>query len=331
MLASRNRAGHSGIKDPPMDFMNLAAALIYWVIVAIWTATLCTIAVLYSRNPPVFGTTRLLLAVLALDTLRNLFENSYFGLFFGSRYGLLPAKFAVILGDPLLLIVPKLTNIAAGCIVLGVLLLRWLPTAVRERVKSEQDARYLRELAEIDGLTGLFNRRHFLDLANREWERCRRYNRPLSLIMIDIDLFKDINDRFGHDVGDRVIVQVANACHGRKRGSDAVARMGGEEFTMLLPETGLQDACIVAERIRQAVSEIVLEPRDRRIKISISAGVSAAGDANGLADLIKHADLALYEAKSAGRNRVRNFKGNAQDPLSPLDGPAARARDPISA
>ena len=93
------------------------------------------------------------------------------------------------------------------------------------------------DLASIDGLTGLFNRRHFLELAESEWSRFDRYERPLSLVMIDIDRFKSINDRFGHDVGDRVIEHVASICREGKRASDIVARIGGEEFVMLLPET----------------------------------------------------------------------------------------------
>jgi diguanylate cyclase (GGDEF)-like protein len=298
--------------------MNLAAALIYWVIVAIWLTVLGTLAMFYLRNSSVFGTTRLLLAVLALDTARNLFENIYFGLYFGGKYGLLPAAYADVLGHPFLLIVPKLTNVAAGCFVLGVLLLRWLPAAIRERAKSEKDAEGLRELAAVDGLTGLFNRRHFLNLVEAEWDRHRRYARPLSLIMIDIDLFKSINDRFGHDAGDRVLVQVANAFRDFKRSSDIAARYGGEEFTLLLPETELKDACIVAERLRQEVSRQVLDATDRTTTVSISVGVSAATQAGSLADLIKYADIALYEAKSAGRNRIRIFDETTVETFLPF-------------
>ncbi len=298
--------------------MNLAAALIYWVIVAIWLTVLGTLAMFYLRNSSVFGTTRLLLAVLALDTIRNLFENTYFGLYFGGRYGLLPSSYAEILGHPFLLIIPKLANVAAGCFVLGVLLMRWLPAAIRERAKSEQDASGLRELAAVDGLSGLFNRRHFLNLAEAEWDRHRRYDRPLSLIMIDIDLFKSINDRFGHDAGDRVLVQVANAFRDFKRSSDIAARYGGEEFTLLLPETELKDACIVAERLRQEVSRQVLDATDRTTAVSISVGVSTATQASSLADLLKYADIALYEAKSAGRNRIRIFDEATVETLLPF-------------
>jgi PAS domain S-box-containing protein len=118
--------------------MNLATALIYWVIVAIWLTVLTTILVVFKRNPSMFGPTRLLLAVVAIDTFRNIVENVYFGLYFGARFGLFPAPLGEFLGNPGLLIAPKLANVAAGCVVLGLLLKRWLPIAMRERQVSEQ-------------------------------------------------------------------------------------------------------------------------------------------------------------------------------------------------
>ena len=114
-----------------------------------------------------------------------------------------------------------------------------------------QQADKLKELAIVDGMTGIFNRRHFLSLAEMEWSRHQRYRHPLSLLMLDIDDFKSINDKFGHDVGDRVIVQVADICRCQKRKSDVVARFGGEEFLILLPENNLKNARRVAERLRR--------------------------------------------------------------------------------
>ena len=109
--------------------MNLAAALIYWVIVSLWLAVLGTVAVAYVRNPRTFGATRLLLAVVAIDTLRNVVENLYFGLYFGAQYGLFPGAIVGVLGNPNLLIIPKLINVAAACAVLGLLLL-WVMMAM---------------------------------------------------------------------------------------------------------------------------------------------------------------------------------------------------------
>src|SRR4051812_45399977 len=106
------------------SIMSIAAALIYWVIVAVWLIVLATIVVFYIRNPRAFGTTRLLLAVIGIDTIRNIVENVYFGLYFGGQYGLFSSEISKLLGNPYLLIVPKLINVAAGCLVLGLLLHR---------------------------------------------------------------------------------------------------------------------------------------------------------------------------------------------------------------
>jgi diguanylate cyclase (GGDEF)-like protein len=287
--------------------MSLATALTYWVIVLLWLTVLATVAGFYIRNPRTFGTTRLLLAVLAIDTLRNIVENSYFGAYFGGLYGLFPGSFVAVLGHPLLLILPKLLNIVAGVFVLLILLLRWLPATVHERKSSDETAEDLREQATHDGLTGLFNRRHFLALAEAEWDRARRYGRPLSLLMCDIDLFKSINDRFGHDAGDRVIVAIAQACRDHTRGADIVARVGGEEFVVLLPETNADDAQVLAERLRQAVGVLRLSHPEADLAATISIGVADESGAKDVAEMMKRADRALYAAKRDGRNRVCAF------------------------
>ena len=121
--------------------MSLIAALVYWVIIAIWLAVLTTVGVSYLRNHSTFGATRLLLTVLAIDTCRNIVENVYFGLYFGAQYGLFPGAIVGVLGKPGLLIIPKLLNVVAACVVLGLLLLRWLPMAMRERAQAASDVR----------------------------------------------------------------------------------------------------------------------------------------------------------------------------------------------
>jgi diguanylate cyclase (GGDEF)-like protein len=295
--------------------MNMAAAMIYWLIVTIWLTVLTTVIAFYVRDPRTFGTTRLLLAVIAIDTSRNVFENVYFGLYFGGRYEIFPAVFAEVLGKPALLIVPKLANVAAGCVVLGLLLWRWLPAAIRERLKLDETATDLRTMAAIDGMTGLFNRRHFDLLAAAEWERFHRYRRPLSILIVDIDLFKSINDRYGHRVGDRVIVQIAAACRDQQRKPDIIARLGGEEFALLLPETELQGALTVAERLRDIISRNILAIQDDNIAVTVSIGVGEARAGSTLEDLLDDADMALYEAKGGGRNRVCCYeRGNASKP-----------------
>ena len=290
--------------------MSVAAALIYWVIVAVWLIVLATIAVFYVRNPRTFGTTRLLLAVIGIDTIRNIVENVYFGLYFGGQYGLFSSEMSKFLGNPYLLIVPKLINVAAGCLVLGLLLHRWLPSAVRERGKSERDADDLKTLANTDGLTGLYNRRHFDAIGASEWARFQRYRRPLSVLLMDVDHFKAVNDRFGRDLGDNALKIIASVCTSVRRGSDTAARIGGEEFGLLLPETTSEAAFALAERLRVQVRACTPTLEGQRVELSVSIGIAEADP--GMTDihvLLKRADQALYEAKHNGRNRVAIARG----------------------
>jgi diguanylate cyclase (GGDEF)-like protein len=287
--------------------MNTVAGLVYWVIVCIWFSIFCTAAAFYVANRRTFGTTKLLLVVLGLDALRNVVENIYFGLYFGSKFGLFNPAMGIYLGNPYRLILPKLANIAAGCIVLGLLLLRWLPAAIRERAAAESQAKILHELATVDGMTGLQNRRDFMAQAELEWHRQRRYGRQLSLVILDIDHFKTINDRFGHDVGDMVITEIAQLCQFTKRATDIAGRLGGEEFAILLPETDVEAAAMFAERLRNIVARKAPALPEEAGHATVSIGVSNAANANSMAELFKQADAAMYHAKHAGRNLVRRF------------------------
>src|SRR6266481_493461 len=121
--------------------MSVAAALIYWVIIALWLAVLTTISVTFVRNPRTFGAVRLLLSVIVIDTVRNIIENLYFGLYFGGQYGLFPAAIVGVLGNPSYLILPKVMNVVAACSVFGLLVLRWLPQASKERADADADLR----------------------------------------------------------------------------------------------------------------------------------------------------------------------------------------------
>jgi diguanylate cyclase (GGDEF)-like protein len=173
---------------------------------------------------------------------------------------------------------------------------------VSDLVRSADE---FKELATTDGLTELFNRRHFLKLADEAWERLERYSSPLSLLMIDIDNFKSINDRYGHDVGDLVIARVADVCREGKRAPDVAARLGGEEFALLLPETDLQDASLAAERLRKMVAEHPIITASGTVSATVSIGIAqASSDTPTIAELLKQADRALYQAKRSGRNRV---------------------------
>src|SRR5215471_546932 len=285
--------------------MNVAAASIYWVIVVLWVTVLVTVLVSYVKNPRAFGTTRLLLCVLAIDTFRNIFENVYFGLYFGGLYGLFPHDVLTVLGQPLLLIVPKILNVLAGCVVLGLLLLRWLPMAINERELAAQYTGHLEDLATTDALTKLYNRRHFESAARAELARFQRYFRPLSILILDVDHFKGVNDRFGHAVGDTVLIGVADACRSIKRASDIAARIGGEEFAILLPETNEEAARSFAERLRKEVTECAPIVQGEKLALTVSVGVAIATRYTTRVNaLLQAADEALYQAKRTGRNRV---------------------------
>jgi diguanylate cyclase (GGDEF)-like protein len=166
-------------------------------------------------------------------------------------------------------------------------------------------AEELERLATTDGMTGIYNRRHFMTLADHEWSRARRYARPLSFLMIDIDYFKSINDNFGHQVGDQMIMHLANLARDCKRDCDVLARIGGEEFALLLPETDLDQAGVVAERLRLAVVANPLSAACGPVPGTVSIGVATASeDMKDISELMKASDQALYDAKRAGRNRV---------------------------
>ncbi|QWZ07666.1 diguanylate cyclase [Nocardioides panacis] len=161
-----------------------------------------------------------------------------------------------------------------------------------------------RELADMDGLTHLPNRRRFEIDIDTEWERCRRYGRPMSLIMMDLDHFKRLNDEHGHLLGDQVLREVATAVNGVLRSTDTAYRYGGEEIVVLLRETGLEDAALAAERLREAVS-VIRVVEHPQVTVSTSAGVAARhASMSHYTGLVSKADKALYEAKRLGRNRV---------------------------
>jgi len=170
----------------------------------------------------------------------------------------------------------------------------------------------LRALATCDSLTGAANRRHFVELAQREHERSLRAGAPLSLCLFDADHFKGINDQYGHVAGDHVLSALAQAARGALRASDVLGRLGGEEFAMLLPDTDLAGALVVAERVRVAVAASEVQGGEVRsagtsgaIRVTISIGVAERGPGESLEALLKRADRSLYAAKDAGRNRVQ--------------------------
>lgn len=175
----------------------------------------------------------------------------------------------------------------------------------REIAERQQAQARLMELATTDSLTGLHNRRYFMDTATQEFERARRYQTPLSLLMIDADRFKSINDRFGHHIGDEVLKALAMIGQRQLRETDLFARLGGEEFAILLPQTDLADARVVAERLRQTIAEHTVDTEQGLLNFTVSLGLSSLSPVTAdLDDLLRQADVALYQAKQNGRNRV---------------------------
>jgi len=159
--------------------------------------------------------------------------------------------------------------------------------------------------AITDTLTGFYNRRGFIELGRREVERALRFGHPLSALMLDIDLFKQINDLHGHLIGDRVLVGLTNRCAQELRQIDLLGRYGGDEFVVLLPETSLENAQCVAERLRTTAANIPIVANGTPLQITISVGVAALDEKiKTLENLMDQADQALYQAKEAGRDRV---------------------------
>lgn len=178
------------------------------------------------------------------------------------------------------------------------------------RLKETQDKLtranvHLRKLATTDPLTELYNRRHFFELSSKELARCHRFNKPMGILMIDIDHFKLVNDNWGHVTGDKLLQQLAITMQACFRELDILARIGGEEFAACLPETEIEGAMHAAERMKNAIESLVLEEDRGPLSVTASIGVAQRDETVlDLSYLLKQADEALYQAKAAGRNRV---------------------------
>ena len=167
--------------------------------------------------------------------------------------------------------------------------------------------------AITDALTGIYNRRGLFEIGEFEFLRARRINRPLCALMLDIDHFKRVNDHYGHATGDQALRKIAERCVTSARTVDLIGRYGGEEFVILLPETHLESARGVAERLRQLVADEAISTDAGPLRVTVSIGVAEASDHDTLGTLIERADAALYEAKRAGRNCVRVSKLHQTD------------------
>jgi len=180
--------------------------------------------------------------------------------------------------------------------------------AIREQhallIQNEQVRHVLEQLANKDGLTGLMNRRHFMQVAEVELQRAQRYRRPVTVAMADLDYFKKLNDTYGHAAGDLVLKTFADLVREALRQSDLVCRYGGEEFAFLFPEIDPGDAAKLAERLRLRCSETEIAlPDGRSVKVTVSIGLADASECP-IEIALKRADEALYDAKHLGRNTI---------------------------
>jgi diguanylate cyclase (GGDEF)-like protein len=238
----------------------------------------------------------------------------------------------------LALVAPPLIGaslVTSGLALLGILyclLMLWVArrmhdttgAALELRQHNEELIACLERQAKLDTLTGVANRRHFLETGNLEIRRATRFGHPMALLMLDIDHFKRINDTCGHLVGDRVIKAVADAAVADLRECDCLGRLGGEEFAVVLPEAGLTAAMNAAERLRETIAALQLTHGGQPLPVTVSIGVTvleAAGEP--LSSLLHRADTAMYRAKNAGRNRVQLTRAV---PAQPQDTPLGSLR-----
>lgn len=183
-------------------------------------------------------------------------------------------------------------------------------SVVRIRVQNHLNLRRLQQtlerLATTDPLTGVGNRRHFLDHIRREQQRCEQNGATFTLIMLDLDHFKRINDGFGHDVGDTALMEIAHYCRTDLRPADLLCRYGGEEFVLLLPDTDLHAGKAIAEQLRQGISALEIAATHHVLHLTGSFGVAQIEAGESYSSVLIRADQALYRAKQYGRNRVES-------------------------
>lgn len=175
-------------------------------------------------------------------------------------------------------------------------------------LKHQSAMRKLELLASTDPLTGAYNRRHFLEVSNAELQRSKRYKHPFTVLMLDIDHFKTVNDTHGHNIGDEALKETVSTIQDALRTEDTLGRLGGEEFAVIFPQTVASNAALVAERIRGDIARIEIDTPNGPLKFTMSIGISESSDDDrSIEEALTRADKALYEAKENGRNKVVCF------------------------
>jgi diguanylate cyclase (GGDEF)-like protein len=187
------------------------------------------------------------------------------------------------------------------------ILVAYIATMLSADVRRALDQ--LRFLSETDELTGIFNVRAFSAISERSFKQAARYGRPFSILLIDSDSLKTVNDTYGHEMGNQLIKSTVQCIQNQLRETDVLARYGGDEFVVLLPETPCDSAAGVAARIRQNVEDSPLTARDKKIRITVSIGVASYPEhGNNLKSIMERTDKAMYQSKAGGRNRVSIYK-----------------------
>ena len=172
------------------------------------------------------------------------------------------------------------------------------------RIERAMELELARRLANTDGLTGLYNHRVFHERLTEEVTRAHRYGHALSVLLADLDKFKDFNDSHGHPAGDQALIEVAKILRRSSRSSDIIARYGGEEFAVILPEATIEEAHIFAERVRERIEHTAFRSDSTAGELTVSCGIATLRDTEQARELIERADRALYRAKGSGRNAV---------------------------
>ena len=209
----------------------------------------------------------------------------------------------------IILTVLLIAFLAMGFILLSYHKIQELELEINKREEVEEELRKsekgYKDLAITDGLTQLYNSRHFYSQLEMEIDRANRYNHPLSLLLMDIDDFKQFNDTYGHLEGDKVLAAFGKVVQRCVRAVDAGYRYGGEEFTVILPETDVQGAVFAAERIRKGFEAEIFSPiPNETVHITVSVGVTQYEPEEKLKAFVKRTDKAMYSAKKEGKNRV---------------------------
>lgn len=302
---------------------------IFWTLGS--TVATSTLDQLYSP-----GITAFLFGSILIGAVPLMRPRQALPLFLGA-YVLLYYALALTQQDLALLHIGRVNGLAAAVLSFFVSVVLWRQstanillhmelTTINDALKSSNDALAAKQgelemLAQHDGLTGLYNRRAFTLLAQEELARVRRYPGDTAILMADIDFFKKVNDVYGHPAGDEVLRHMANCLSRNVRGSDVVARIGGEEFMVLLPQTSVKEASLLAEKLRIQVQDSPAQVGDLHISITASFGLTgvAAGQTASVDEIYTAADNALYGAKHQGRNRVVMCAlGQTLQPESPI-------------